>query len=200
MPVKRLVRVRLKNDKKLKRFIGISAYGLLRFFFYGMIGVFSEVCYYSIVRIGRMIPIINLAFKTEWRTDESLGLNAIWDTPWYVFFGQCSLWMLPVYGVCSMLVIEKLYRYSCRHDLHWIFRGTMYSISIIIFELIAGYILWWITGYQIWYYSDAGNIFKMTSIFLFFVWFVAGMLVEFIYIEFAANRVSKRLRYYIQYR
>jgi hypothetical protein len=139
-----------------------------------------------------------LAFRTEWRVDENLNLNAIWDTPWYVFYGQCSLWMVPVYGLCCILVIERLYKFFKKHNVRWIIRGAAYSISISFFELVAGYVLLWITGYKIWYYSDAGNILKMTSVFLFFVWFVTGMFAEFLYLEFSANKLTKRIKSYIQ--
>jgi|BioPla2DNA2_1021312.scaffolds.fasta_scaffold25685_2 hypothetical protein len=49
LSVVELVKFSSGKREKVKRFIGIFSFGFLRFMFYGMIGVFSEVAYYSIV-------------------------------------------------------------------------------------------------------------------------------------------------------
>ncbi|MFZ5985544.1 MAG: hypothetical protein ACOYWZ_00240 [Bacillota bacterium] len=192
MGAKKLIKVKLVRVKTLDALLRKGSFAFLRFFIYGMVGVFAEVCNYTFVKIGRMIPVTSWAFMTEWSVDERLNLNNIWEAPWYTFYGQCSLWMFPVNGLCSVLILERIYKLSRRFNLNWIVRGTLYSIAITIFELIAGFILLWTTGYKIWYYSDAGHILNMTSVFLFFTWFAAGMLVEFIYRELLESNLRNR--------
>lgn len=187
-----LTGIKLRDNKSLDVLLRKAAFALLRFVIYGMVGVFAEVCQYSLVRIGRMLPVVEFFFRAEWKVDDRLNLNGIWETPWYVFYGQCSLWMFPVYGLCALLVLERIYKLSVHYRLHFILRGIMYSLAITVFELGTGFILLWLTGYRIWYYSDTGNILTMTSIFLFFVWFVTGMFVEFLYKELMEGNLRRR--------
>ncbi|MCX7748748.1 MAG: hypothetical protein N2645_17960 [Clostridia bacterium] len=168
------------------------AFAFLRFIIYGMIGVFAEVCQYSFVKIGRMIPGVEWFFKFQWRVDDKLDLNGIWEVPWYTLYGQCSLWMFPVYGLCALLFLERVYRITKVRRYNWIIRGICYSITITLFEIVSGFILWGITGYKIWYYSDVANLFNMTSLFLLFVWFVTGLFVEIVYKELLESSLRNR--------
>lgn len=181
----------VKPGSKLDMFITNAAFTFLRFFIYGMIGVFAEVSQYTFVKVGRMIPLVKWAFQAEWKVDDKLGLNGIWDIPWYTFYGQCSLWMFPVYAFCSVLLLEQIYNFSKKHNVFWVVRGILYASAITIFEFISGFLLLWLTGYKIWYYSDAANILSMTSMFLFVVWFVTGMFVEFVYKELMESSLRK---------
>lgn len=173
----------IQDVKVLKVVVKRGPYIFLRFIVYGMVGVFSEVCQYTLVKIGRNIPLIEYAFRADWKVDEKLGLDNIWEVPWYTLYGQCSLWMFPVYGLCAILLIERIYILSIYYKINWVIRGVLYALAITVFELVAGFILWGITGYKIWYYSDSGNIMNMTSISLFLIWFITGMFVEFLYRE-----------------
>lgn len=163
-----------------------------RFMLYGMIGVFSEVSLYSIVKICRKIPIIRIAFNFDWKVDDSLNLNGIWDVPIKTFFGQCSLWMFLVYGICGFFVIELIYKKNYHKS--WIIRGSFYALSILVFEFFSGFALNVITGYEIWYYNDKLNLLHMTSLYTLPMWFVTGMLVETLYREL----MQKELKDYIQ--
>lgn len=178
----------LNIDMLLKR----AAFAFLRFIVYGMVGVFSEVCQYTFVKIGRMIPVVELAFRADWKVDEKLGLDKIWDVPWYTLYGQCSLWMFPVYGLCALILLERIYKLSVKYQLYWFVRGALYALAITLFELVSGLILWKITGYKIWCYNDPGNIMNMTSIFLFAIWFVTGLFVEFLYKELTESSLRDK--------
>lgn len=173
--------------KKYKMRIRVFLYALFRFTLYGMIGVFAEVSLYTIVKVGRCIPIVKWLFQTQWKVDDSLNLNGIWDVPIKTFYGQCSLWMFPVYALCAILLLERIYRFSRNHNLNLVIRGILYATAITLFEFVAGFILLWLTGYKIWYYSDAANLLQMTSLFLFGVWFITGLFVELIYRELTEN-------------
>lgn len=173
-----------KKDTSLKRFL----LGLFRFLLYGMVGVFAEVCLYTIVKVGRQLPLISWAFKFQWKVDKSLNLSAIWNVPVKTFFGQCSLWMFLVYGFCAFFVIEKIYRETFHKS--WILRGILYAFSILFFEFISGFVAYWITGYKIWYYDDALNVLHMTSLYTLPMWFVTGMLVETLYRELMSKKVK----------
>lgn len=172
-----------KPNSKIKQYL-LSAF---RFLMYGMLGVFSEVCLYSIVKFGRELPLISWMFNFQWRVDDSLKLNGIWQTPIKVLFGQCSLWMFLVYGICGFFVIEKIYQKI--FNTHWLLRGLLYACSILIIEFISGFTLLYITGYRIWYYCDALNIFHMTSLYTLPMWFITGMLVETIYRELMPKEI-----------
>lgn len=189
--LKRIFGYEVEPGGKLDMLIKNAAFTFLRFIIYGMIGVFAEVSQYTIVKVGRMIPIVKLVFQAEWKVDDKLNLNGIWDIPWYTFYGQCSLWMFPVYALCSVLLLEQIYNFSKKHNISWVVRGILYASAITIFEFVSGFILLWITGYKIWYYSDAANILSMTSLFLFATWFVTGMFVEFVYIELMESSLRK---------
>lgn len=163
-----------------------------RFLIYGMLGVFSEVCLYSIVKLGRTLPLISWIFNFQWRVDDKLNLNNIWQTPIKTLFGQCSLWMFFVYGLCGFFIIEKLYRKL--YNTSWIYRGMLYACSILLAELITGFMLLYITGYKIWYYNDSLNILHMTSLYTLPMWFITGMLVETVYRELMPKEILKSIQ------
>ncbi len=181
------------SDDKISQFkarIKVFLYALFRFTLYGMIGVFAEVCQYTFVKVGRSIPVVKWMFQSQWRVDDSLNLNGIWDIPIKTLYGQCSLWMFPVYGLCAILLLERIYKFSVKFNLNIFIRGILYAIAITLFEFVSGFILYWLTGYKIWYYSDAANLLQMTSLFLFGVWFVTGLFVELIYRELSQKSFS----------
>lgn len=188
---RKMVRHSDKSDTKLKNYL-LSSF---RFLLYGMVGVFSEVCLYSIIKLGRHLSLISWAFNFQWRVDDRLNLNNIWDVPIKTLFGQCSLWMFFIYGICGFFIIERIYRKL--YNFSWVIRGLFYACSILIMELITGFALLYITGYKIWYYSDILNIFHMTSLFTLPMWFVTGMLVETLYRELMPkellNSIQKNL-------
>ncbi len=182
------------SENKLSRYkarIKVFLYALFRFTLYGMIGVFAEVSLYTIVKAVRLIPIVKWLFQTQWKVDDRLNLNGIWDAPIKALYGQCSLWMFPVYALCAILLLERIFRFSMNYNLNIFIRGILYSIAITLFEFVAGFVLYWITGYKIWYYSDAANLLQMTSLFLFGVWFITGLFVELIYRELTYNSISR---------
>lgn len=191
------ITTRIKQVKKQRTILphpvlNNIVFSVFRFIIYGMTGVFAEVCQYTIVKIGKAVPLLEWAFRYHWKVDDRLQLNTIWEVPWYTFYGQCSLWMFPVYGFAILLVLERVFKLSKTLNLIWIVRGALYSVAIMFFELITGFIVSWITGYRIWYYDDTGNIFHMTSVYLFFVWFVTGLFAEFIYKELMGSSLRNK--------
>jgi hypothetical protein len=167
----------VKRGQRMKR-----SFSVFRFCLYGMVGISAEVFFYNFVRVAQHVPLLEALFRFQWRVDERLGLNAIWDTPAVAAYGQCSLWMFLIYGVASLWCIEPLFRRLLR--VHVLARAILYGLVILLFEGFAGVILWKLTGYRIWYYADAGAVlWEMTSLFILPIWMMTGLLVERIYRE-----------------
>ncbi len=165
---------------------------LFRFMIYGSLLVFGEVAFYSIVKIGREIPIIEWLFGFNWAVDERLKLDVIWHTPIKVFYGQASLWMFFVYASIALFGLEPAYK-RIRH-LNIFIRGTVYMLIILTMECVTGWILYWLVGYEIWYYTGGGTILRYTSLTIAPMWFIVGLMSEnFIHLVAKLNITKDRL-------
>ncbi|HYO59243.1 hypothetical protein [Archangium sp.] len=170
-------RADLKRNARLK-----LTFALFRFCLYGMVGLSSEIFFYNLVRIARHVPLLEALFRFQWRVDDRLPLNDIWDTPIIAAYGQCSLWMFLVYSVACFYFVEAIYRRTFRQ--HTLLRAVLYGHAILLFEGVSGLFLEKLTGYRIWYYADSGAIlWQMTSLYILPIWMVTGLLAEFIYRE-----------------
>jgi hypothetical protein len=167
------------------------AFGALRFVIYGMMGVTAEVLFYGLARVGRMIPVVSDFFLFGWHVDPRLKLDQVWTAPLVAGFGQSSFWMFPVYGVCALYFLELIYRET--HRWHFMVRALLYGLTINAWEVVTGWTLVKLSGYAIWYYDDAANIFHMSSFFITPVWMVAGMLIETVYRELMDPKVRESL-------
>ena len=148
-----------------------------RFTVYGSIMVFGEVVFYTITRVGRVLPgWVSWLFQYQWLIDARLDLGHIWATPIRALYGQASLWMLPVYGSIGLFGIEPVYR-RVRGWL-WPLRGALYMLIILSMECLWGWILRWITGYDIWYYEGPLTILRYTSLAIAPMWFIVGFFSE----------------------
>jgi hypothetical protein len=154
------------------------SYGVFRFALYGIFGLAMEVVFYNLVRNLCHVPVLGLLFQFDWQVDQRLGLDHIWHVPPRSAFGQCSLWMFPVYAVASFC-IEFLYRNFT--DLAWPLRALAYGLVIFLWECASGWLLFWGTGFKIWFYADAGNFFEMTSWRILPIWCLTGLFVEYLY-------------------
>lgn len=172
---KKQVRVRAKSRSEGLQHFG---YGVFRFFIYGLFGVALEIFFYNLVRNLRGVPVLGLLFQFDWQVDQALALGAIWNVPAISLYGQCSLWMFFVYGVASFC-IEFVYRNGS--DAPWPLRALIYGLIIFLWECLSGWLLYWGTGYRIWFYADPGNFFQMTSWRILPIWCVTGMVVEYLY-------------------
>ncbi len=166
-------------------------FGAMRFVLYGFVGISAEVIFYTLVKVGRAVPVLRWLFMFDWRVDPALNLSAIWDTPVKALFGQCSLWMFPVYAGASMLCVEPVYRKLARRP--WILRAWLYGLGILAFEASSGWLLYWLTGFKIWFYDDRANVIGMTSLFIGPIWMATGLLVERIYRELIDPKVAEEL-------
>jgi hypothetical protein len=153
-------------------------YGAFRFTLYGFLGVALEIVFYNLVRTFRDVPVLKYLFMFDWKVDDTLKLGAIWDVPGKSLYGQCSLWMFPVYAV-ACFAIEFLYR-RLPH-VHFALRALVYGLTIFLWECASGWMLYGLTGLKVWYYADPGNFFQMTSWFILPIWCITGLLVEYIY-------------------
>lgn len=170
-------RADMKRNARLK-----LTFAIFRFCLYGMVGLSSEIFFYNLVRIARRVPVLEMLFRFQWRVDDRLNLNGIWDTPIVTAYGQCSLWMFLIYGVACFFFIEPLYRRTFRQST--LLRAVLYGLAILTFEGLSGVFLEKLTGYQIWYYADAGAImWRMTSLYILPIWMVTGLIAELIYRE-----------------
>jgi hypothetical protein len=122
--------------------------------------------------------VFNLLFSFDWQVDPTLNLGAIWKVPALSLYGQCSLWMFFVYGVASFS-IEFVYRNAS--DIVWPVRAVVYGFLIFFWECASGWLLYWGTGYKIWFYADPGAFFEMTSWRILPIWCVTGLIVEYLY-------------------
>ena len=163
-----------------------------RFCVYGAILVFGEVAFYNITKIGRQLPLINELFQYQWCVDSRLHLSAIWETPVSVLYGQASLWMFFVYASICLFGIEPVYK-KIRHR-NIFLRGVTYMCIVLVMECLTGWILYGITGYKIWYYSGALEIFTFTSLAIAPMWFIVGLMSEnFIHIVAKLNLTKDQL-------
>jgi hypothetical protein len=153
-------------------------YGLFRFALYGIFGIAMEIVFYNLVRNLSGVPVVGLLFQFDWQVDESLGLSHMKCVAPRSLFGQCSLWMFPVYAVASFC-IEFLYRNFT--DVFWPLRALAYGLVIFLWECASGWLLFWTTGLKIWFYADAGNFFEMTSWRILPIWCLTGLFVEYLY-------------------
>ncbi len=176
---KKPVTVRRANHPRdrRRRFL----FGLFRFGLYGFVGISAEVGFYNLVKLGRRIPVLEHLFAFSWRVDPRLHLDAVWDAPLIALYGQCSLWMSLVYAVASMVFVERIYRRALR--LPVVVRALLYGAAILLWEALSGWLLYWGTGYKIWFYDDPLNLVGMTSLGIAPIWCVTGLLVEAIYRE-----------------
>jgi hypothetical protein len=172
---KKKVHVRAKERRR-----GLEAfgYGVFRFCIYGLFGVALEIVFYNLVRNLRDVPVLGLLFRFDWQVDPALDLSAIWKVPALSLYGQCSLWMFFVYGVASFC-IEFVYRNGS--DVPWPIRAGVYGFIIFLWECLSGWLLYWGTGYRIWFYADPGNFLSMTSWRILPIWCVTGLVVEYLY-------------------
>lgn len=150
--------------------------GVKRFMIYGVLMIFGEVSFYTIVRTGRTIPLIRYLFQFDWFVDKDLYLSQVWTAPIIVLYGQASLWMFLVYGWAIFFGVEIIYR-----RLRWLpipFRLVLYGAVICFWECLWGWFLLWVTGYSIWEYGDPLTVFRYTSLAIFPLWCILGLLAE----------------------
>lgn len=167
------------------------SYAAFRVLIYGFIGIAVEVIFYNLVRLGREIPGVREFFQFGWHVDPRLGLDGVWTAPQIALFGQCSLWMMLVYACAAFGLVEPLYRGL--HSRPFYLRAAAYGVGILLFEAVSGWILFWLTGYKIWFYDDRLNIVGMTSLYILPVWMVTGLLVELVYRELMDPELVKAI-------
>jgi hypothetical protein len=167
------------------------AFAVFRIALYGFLGLGSEVCFYTLVRVGRRIPVVEWLFQFVWHVDPALNLSNVWNAPLIGLFGQCSLWMFLVYTGASFGLIEPIYRIT--HRVHVAARALLYGVAILAFEALSGVALKALTGYAIWYYDDRLSILGMTSVYILPIWMATGLLVEAIYRELMDPKVRTAL-------
>ncbi len=152
--------------------------GLFRFCIYGALLVAGEVAFYTITKVGRIIPQISFLFQYEWLVDPKLELGHIWDIEIHTLFGQASLYMFFVYATICVFGLEPAYRFMKKKDVPLILRGIVYMFIILGLECALGWVLVWLTGCQIWYYRGPGTIWVYTSWAIAPMWFICGLISE----------------------
>ncbi|MCK9170127.1 MAG: metallophosphoesterase [Treponema sp.] len=151
---------------------------LFRLCIYGALLVAGEVSFYSITKIGREIPLLKYIFQYQWWVDPRLNLNNIWKVPILTFYGQASLYMFFVYGLICVVGLEPAYRWMKKKDFPLLLRGLFYMFIILGMECFLGWILFWMTGYKIWYYTGWGSFPVFTSFAIAPMWFICGLISE----------------------
>ena len=157
---------------------------LLRLCIYGALLIAGEVSFYSITRLGKYIGqhihFISYLFGYNWCVDERLNLSNIWNAAPESLYGQASLYMFFVYGLICVVGLEPAYRWMKKKEVPIVFRGIVYMFIILIMECSLGWVLKWLTGYDIWYYKDWGTCLKYTSFAIAPMWFICGLISEIV--------------------
>lgn len=151
---------------------------LFRFCIYGALLVAGEVAFYTITKVGRLIPVLSALFHYDWEVDPALCLGQIWSVPIMTFFGQASLYMFFVYGAICVVGLEPAYRAMKKKDVPIFFRGIVYMVIILFMECTLGWVLKFLTGYDIWIYYGPGTLFTYTSLAIAPMWFICGLISE----------------------
>ena len=150
---------------------------LFRFTIYGSLCIAGEVAFVTIIKLGRLTPDwINWLFQYQFFPDPRLGLDGIWQAATVAGYGQSSLWMFLVFGSGGLFGLE--FAYNKIKNWFWLFRGLIYMVIILAFECVWGWIFFYITGYQIWYYVGTLTILTFTSLAIAPMWFMVGLLSE----------------------
>ncbi|AEE15802.1 metallophosphoesterase [Treponema brennaborense] len=171
----------IRTYSKLKQWPKRVRQALFRFFLYGASLIAGEVAFYTITKIGRSIKPIAWLFTYQWSVDPRFHLDTIWDTgvvPISSLYGQASLYMFLVYGAICVFGLEPAYRWLKSKNVPAFFRGVLYMFIILFMECLLGWVLRGITGFDIWFYADAGAILRYTSWAIAPMWFICGMISE----------------------
>lgn len=165
---------------------------VFRFCMYGAIMMLTEIAFYNVTRIGRTIPIIEYLFRFQWLVDVGrVNINVMWDVPILSLYGQSSLWMFFVFGAIVLFGVERAYKFFHKKKVPWFVRGFVYMVVILVGECSTGWILFWLTGYKIWYYAGPLNILRYTSLAIAPIWFISGLVSEnFFHIIFKLSRLK----------
>lgn len=100
--------------------------------------------------------------------------------------------MFFVYGSIALFGLETAYHHIKKWHLLW--RGLVYMVVILAMECATGWVLVFLTGYEIWYYADRWAILRYTSLAIAPMWFLLGLLSEnFIHIIDKLTRVKIEL-------
>lgn len=160
----------------------------------GILGVAGEVFFYNLVKAGRLVPgIADLLFSFDWRVDGRLALGAIWNAPIHAFFGQCSLWMLPVYAGAACYVVRPLSRLL--RGRHVLLRAAAFAAGITLFEGVAGLVYRPLLGFSVWTYVDSGAIWGgATSLRILPLWGLVGLFTERLVVELSHPAWNRALR------
>lgn len=128
--------------------------GLIAFLLFGMLGVTVEVCYTAIVDLIDM-----------WGTDTmDLSLK-----------GVSYIWMLPIYGLASILFpigfgLVKAWPRLLRY--------FIYAVAILIVEFITGFILEKTTGRCPWEYQTGWHVAGYIRLDYMPLWMLFGATLE----------------------
>jgi hypothetical protein len=148
---------------------------LFRLCINGSLLIAGEVAFYSIIKIGRKIPLLKYLFQFQWLVDPALNLGQIWNIPVLTFYGQASLYMFFIYGLICVAGLEPAFRWMKRKDFPLLLRGLVYMCVIMVMECLLGWILFGITKYKIWYYTGWGSFPVFTSFATAPVWLSAAL-------------------------
>lgn len=128
-------------------------FAFFRWFVYGTVMCAGELFFYSLLRLGRNLPIVHWLVQFDWQVDPALHLGQIWNTPPQMLYGQCSLWMFPEYAFALLLLIEPLARRL--QGQFFLLRAAIYGVAILLYEGLTGMFLKHVLGYAVWCYKDA---------------------------------------------
>ena len=150
---------------------------VIRFCIYAFFGIAGEVFFFHIIHHMDALPeLSSVLFSFHWQTDPVLTYGSQ-HFPEPAAMSRVSLWMFFVYGIVATFGLEpamKKIRYRCP----WWIRGAVYGVVVLFFECAVGWILWCITGYRIWFYSDKSAILQFTSLAIYPHWVFFSLLSE----------------------
>jgi hypothetical protein len=92
----------------------------------------------------------------------------------YTMEGRTYIWMFFIYG--SAIFLEPIH--DRLRDYNFVVRGFIYMFLIYGVEFISGLLIQTIIGECPWYYTDAGSIGGIITLFFIPVWFSLGLILE----------------------
>lgn len=198
MTTKRWRQIGQRWSTRQRRPAGAWRHELLLWLITATVGVAGEIGFYTLIKVGARVPFVGpLLFGFAWRVDSRLPLDGVWHVPIRMLFGQCSLWMAPVYATCTCAMIRPLARLLRR----WPFwaRAAVYGVVIALAEGAWGLLYQALLGFSVWTYRDAGAVLGgATSLRIVPLWMLVGLFAERLVIELShpvwRNAVALRWR------
>eukprot|EP01137_Pigoraptor_chileana_P002683 Opistho-2@41861 len=126
------------------------------FFIYGIFGFFDEICFTA------LHDIVNNTHDAR-------------------FYGYSSLWSFPIYAISS-IILERMYIALRSRNVHWVFRGIIYTTWTFMWEYWCGYVLRMFDACSWDYSSTPYHVSGLIRLDYGPIWFTASLGLEYLFV------------------